>query len=127
MHGWVGEKGFPVFYRPSLAVVDGSDQHLAAKLMQNAMRYDTANNEDNWTRRGPDDNGIARFIPSRYFTTANQWFILSDKADHDLTMLIRIHPQFDTTVDFNTGNMLAKGRCRMITGFSSWFGVYGSK
>ena len=38
MHGWLGETGFPAFYTPRIAVVDGGDQHLAAKLMQNAMR-----------------------------------------------------------------------------------------
>ena len=127
MHGWLGETGFPAFYTPRLAIVDGSDQHLAAKLMRNAMRFDTANNEENWVRKGPDSNGIRTFIPSRYFTATNQWFILSEKRKHDLNMFIRIHPQFETNIDFSTGNFQAKGRARLTTSFGQWFGVYGSK
>ena len=127
MHGWLGETGFPAFYTPKIALVDGSDQHLAAKLMRNAMRYDSANDEENWTRKGPDSNGIGTYIPSRYFTSTNQWFILSEKRKHDLNMFIRIHPQFETHIDFSTGNFQAKGRARLTSSFGSWFGVYGSK
>ncbi len=127
MHGWLGETGFPIFYTPRLAIVDGSDQHLAAKLMRNAMRFDTANNEENWTRKGPDSNGITTYIPSRYFTATNQWFILSEKRKHDLNMFIRIHPQFETNIDFSTGNFQAKGRARLTSSFGMWLGVYGSK
>lgn len=126
-HAWKGEKGLPAFFTPKIAIVDTSDQFLAAKLMQNAMRYDTANREENWTRKGPDSNGIRMFIPSRYFTATNQWFVLSEKRRHDLNMFIRIHPQFETNVDFGTGNFQAKGRARLTSSFGAWFGAYGSK
>jgi len=126
-HGWYGEKGLPGFFTPKIAIVDGDDQFLAAKLFRNAMRYDTANNEENWTRQGPDDNGISKYIASRYFTAVNQWFILGAKGMHDLNLFIRIHPQFETHVDFATGNFQAKGRARLVSGFGRWFSAYGSK
>lgn len=126
-HAWTGEKGLPILSSPSMAIVHGDDQFKAAKLFRNAMRYDTANNEDNWIRRGPDDNGISKYIASRYFTATNQWFILSDKSGHDLNLLIRVQPQFETWVDPATGNFQAKARYRIVSGFSHWVGVYGSK
>lgn len=126
-HGWTGEKGLPAMATPRMAIVHGDDQFKAAKLFRNAMRYDTANNEDNWLRRGPDENGISKFIASRYFTSSNQWFILGDKSEHDLNMLIRVQPQFETWVDPATGSFQAKARYRIVSGFSHWFGVYGSK
>lgn len=126
-HGWTGEKGLPILVTPKIAIVHGNDQFKAAKLFRNAMRYDTANNENNWTRVGPDDNGINKYIASRYFTASNQWFILSDKASHDLNLFIRVQPQFETWVDPATGNYQAKARARLVSGFSHWLGVYGSK
>lgn len=126
-HGWTGEKGLPILVTPKTAIVHGDDQFKAAKLFKNAMRYDTANNENNWLRVGPDDNGISKFIASRYFTATNQWFILSDKASHDLNLFIRVQPQFETWVDPATGNFQAKARARLVSGFSHWLGVYGSK
>lgn len=126
-HSWTGEKGLPILVTPSMAIVHGDDQFKAARIFRNAERYDTANREDNWIRRGPDDNGISKYIASRYFTATNQWFILSDKASHDLNLVIRVQPQFETWVDPATGNFQAKSRSRLVSGFSHWMGVYGSK
>jgi hypothetical protein len=131
-HNWTGERGFPGMWVPEIAIVDNSDQFKAAKLFKNAMRYDTANHEENWVKKGPDDNGISAFIPSRYFTAANQWFILAKKGDplqgaHDLNMVIRVDPKFMTHVDPLTGNFIAWGRTRLITSYGRWQGVYGSK
>lgn len=126
-HKWTGEKGLPVLVSPSRAIVSGDDQFKAARLFRNAERHDTANREDNWIRRGPDDNGIGEYIASRYFTAQNQWFILGDKAAHDLNLFIRVQPQFMTWVDSATGNFQAKTRTRLISGFSHWIGLYGSK
>jgi hypothetical protein len=126
-HGWTGEKGFPAFFAPSLAIVDSSDQFLAARLFKNAMRYNTADHDENWVKQGPDSNGISTYIASRYFTATNQWFMLSEKRKHDLNMFIRVHPQFETNIDFVTGNFQAKGRARLTTSYGRWPGVYGSK
>ena len=127
IHAWTGEKGFPAFFTANRAIVDGNDQYLAARLFKNAMRYDTADHDENWIRKGPDENGISEYIPSRYFTATNQWFLVCPKGEHDLNMFIRIQPQFETSYDFNTGNFRAKGRTRLITSFGRWQGVYGSK
>jgi len=127
IHGWQGEKGFPAFFMPDMAIVDGDDQFLAARLFRNAMRFDTANNEENWVRQGPDSNGVSKYIPSRYFTATNQWFIISPKKQHDLRLHIRVQPQFETSIDFPTGNFLAKTRSRLVESFSRWPGIFGSK
>jgi hypothetical protein len=126
-HGIKGEKGLPAFFTPSMAIVDPSDQYTAAKIFRNAKEAGTADNDENWVRKGPDSNGVSSYLVSRYFTATNQWFLLSKKSEHDLNMFIRVHPQFETNVDFATGNFQAKGRARLVTSFGRWFGVYGSK
>lgn len=126
-HDWKDETGKPGYFVPSLAVVSTGDQFLAAKLLKNAMRYDTANHEENWVKQGPDSNGVSTFVPSRYFTASNQWFLLSEKSQHDLNLAVRIQPQFETHIEFSSGNFQAKGRASLISSFGRWFGVYGSK
>jgi hypothetical protein len=126
-HGWLGEKGLPSLHKPKMAIVDPSDQYTAAKIFRNAKEAGTADNDDNWVRRGPDSNGVSSYLVSRYFTATNQWFLLSAKDQHDLNMFIRVHPQFETNVDFATGNFQAKGRARLTSSFGRWYGVYGSK
>lgn len=126
-HDWKDETGKPGYFTPGTAIVSTADQFLAAKLLKNAMRYDTANHEENWTKQGPDSNGVSTFIPSRYFTAANQWFLVSAKAQHDLNLAVRIQPQFETHIEFSSGNFQAKGRASLISSFGRWFGVYGSK
>lgn len=126
IHAWTGEKGLPAFFTPSMAIVAGDDQFLASKLFKSAMRYDTADNDENWIRKGPDGNGISTVLSSRYFTSTNQWFILCPKDEHDLNMFIGVHPQFETNIDFATGNLQGKGRAVLYTSFGRWQGVYGS-
>lgn len=123
--GWKDQRGvMPIMSTPKLAICHYNYQHVAAKVFQNAMRYDTADWEENWVRKGPASNGVDTFIPSRYITNTKYWAILSDKSGHDLKIYNRVHPQFKTNVDFNTGNYMVKTRCRFQTGFSDWRGVY---
>lgn len=125
--GWKDQRGImPIVSTPNIAIVHYSYQHIAARIFQNAMRYDTADWDENWIRKGPADNGISTFIPSRYITNTKYWAILSKKADHDLKIYNRVHPQFKTNVDFQTGNYMVKSRMRFQPGFSDWRGFFGS-
>ena len=126
-HDWKDERGKPGYFVPRSALVSNSDQFLAAKLFKNATRYDTANREENWIKQGPDSNGVDTFVPSRYFSTKTQWYLLSGKEQHDLNLSVRIQPQFETHVEFASGNYQVKGRASLISSFGRWFGVYGSK
>lgn len=125
-HARLGENGLPRFVTPKMAIVDGSDQYEAARVFTNAMQAGTANNDNNYVRVGPDSNGISEFQSSRYFTDTNMWYILTDKAAHDLTLRVRINPEFQVGSDFRTDNFLARGYARMESGFFNYHQVYGS-
>lgn len=125
-YGWTGEKGLPSLHTPQKAIIHYNDQFKAARLFRNAERFDTANREDNWIKKGPDENGISEYIPSRYLTASNKWFIVAPKGEHSLNFFIRKQPSFETNVDFATGNFQVKTRWRGVSGFSDWRGVYGS-
>jgi len=126
-HDWKGEKGLPIFLNPSLAIVSGQDQFKAAEIFRNAgMQFGTAENNKNFVTTGPDGNSINKVVYSRYLTDTDRWFILSDKSQHTLNLVTRVNPEFQTDDDFYTGNVLARGYTRLISGFSDWRGVYGS-
>jgi len=123
-HAYKGEQGLPLYSVPSYAIVSGDDQYKAARVFKNAMQFDTANNEENWIKKGGDGNGIEKYVASRYFTDLDAWFLLG--KNHDLNLKVRVNPQFQTHTDFATGNFQAKGRARLISGFGYWFDTYGS-
>ena len=126
-YGWKDQRGvMPIQSTPRIAIGHYSYQHTMARIFQNAMRYDTADWDENWVRKGPADNGVSEFIPSRYITNTKYWALLSGKDGHDLKLYNRVDPQFKTNVDFQTGNYQVKVRCRFQTGFSDWRGGYYS-
>ena len=125
-HARVGENNQPRFITPQIAIVAGNDQYEAARVFRNAQKAGTADNDNNWVRVGPDANGIQDYIPSRYFTDTNMWFITSDKASHDLTLRVRVNPEFQVGSDFRTDNFLARGYARVEAGFFNWQYIYGS-
>ena len=125
-HTWKGEKGLPAMLTPKKALVSSNDQFIAARVFKNALLAGSADNDENWVRKGPDANGISEYLPSRYLNDTDRWFIFSDKAEHDMNLFVRKNPQFETNVDFATGNFQAKGRARIVSGFGRWYGVYGS-
>ena len=126
-HGWKDQRGvMPILAVPTMAVVSGDYQFIAARIFKNAMRYDTADNDENWIRKGPDGNGISTYLVSRYLTNTKYWFLLADKSEHDLNLFIRVQPEFQTSVDFQTGNYMVKCRARLQASHGDWRGVYGS-
>jgi hypothetical protein len=126
-HGWLGEKGLPILFNPSTAIVSGTDQFNASLIFKNAgAPPNTADRDKNFVTDGPDGNSINNLVISRYLTDTDSWFILSDKSQHNLRLVSRVEPEFEMADDFATGNVQAKGYARVISGFSDWRGVYGS-
>jgi hypothetical protein len=125
-HARVGENNLPRFVTPKMAILAGADQYEAARIFRNAMKADTGNNENNWVRVGPDSNGITDYLASRYLTDTNSWYLGTDKGDHDLTMRVRVNPEFQVGSDFRTDNFLARGYARLETGFFNYHQWYGS-
>ena len=125
-HARKGENGQPRLVTPKICVTTGAQQFEAAQIFRNAMKYDTANNSENWVRKGPDSNGITDYLPSRYITDAGFWILLTDKGTHDLTLRVRVNPEFQVGSDFRPDNYLARGYARVEAGFFNWQFAYGS-
>jgi hypothetical protein len=122
-----GEKNLPVHVTPKVLWGAGDQMYDFAKQTKNDMEPDSADRNKNYTRIGAVQGyGVSDFVPSRYADDTDMWFLLSDKANHSLNLFIRVNPEFEMGNDFSSGNIQAKGYCRLIAGFSDWRGVYGS-
>ena len=60
-----------------------------------------------------------------FLTDTNAWFILCDQ--HDLKWFWRRQLHTRTEEDFQTGDMLFKGRMRFVFGVNEWRGVHGNQ
>lgn len=127
-HALVDDKGLPEFKNPSQVIVSGQNQFPVSEIFKNGpMEFGTDQNNKNFViGSGPDGNGINDVVFSRYFDDDDMWFILSEKSEHSLRMVVRVRPEFDMADDFQTMNVQARGYTRLISGFSEWRGVYGS-
>jgi hypothetical protein len=126
-HALTTDKGLPAYLNPSMCIVSGNDQFNAAEIFQNgALEFGTADNNKNFVINGPDSNSVRKLVISRYFDDTDAWFIAADKSQHYAQLIMRTSPEFETTDDFYTGNVLVKTFFRMIAGFSTWQGWYGS-
>jgi hypothetical protein len=125
-HARVGENNQPRMVTPKVAVVAGADQFEAARIFRNAMKFNTGNNEENWVKMGPDSNGVSDYIPSRYLTDTNSWYLGTEKSVHDAVLKVRVNPEFQVSSDFRTDNYLARGYARVQSGFYNYHFWYGS-
>jgi hypothetical protein len=122
-----GEQNLPVHVTPKLLWGDGGQMFDFAKVTKNEYEPDSGDRNKNYTRQGAVSGfGVMDYVASRYASDTDAWFLLSDKANHSMNLVIRINPEFEMGNDFSSGNIQAKGYCRLIAGFSDWRGVYGS-
>lgn len=122
----VRENNQPTDITPRMAIVPVGDQFDAARIFRNAMKFNTANNENNWVRVGPDNNGVSEYLPSRYLADSDRWFMVTDKAEHDAVLKVIVNPEFQVGSDFRSDNFLARGYARMESGFYNYHYWYGS-
>jgi hypothetical protein len=122
-----GEKNLPVLLSPKTLWGDGGQMYEFAKQTKNEYEPDSGDRNKNYTRIGASDvGGVSDYIPSRYASDTDAWFLMSDKSQHSMNLFIRVNPEFEMGHDFSSGNIQAKGYARLISGFSDWRGVYGS-
>lgn len=69
--------------------------------------------------------GLLSVVVWPYLTDTNAWFVLCDT--HDMKWFWRRQLHTRTEEDFNTGDMLFKGRMRFSFGINEWRGIHGNQ
>lgn len=115
----VDENSIPIVVVPKTLLVTPTDVMVARELLGSEYKPYTQNNEINPTRVDKLSLEV-----NHYLTDADSWFVLADKSDHTLQMIVRTDLEFEYGDDFDTGDTKVKAFQRFYTGWTDWRGVY---
>lgn len=115
------ERGVPRPTQARLLVVPVTQRWKAEELLKSEYNPENANQQVNTV-----GNKGLNFMVNHYLTSTTAWFLLADKAQHDLRFIWRKKPQTMSWDDKNTGNALFKISMRIAATFFDWRGVYGN-
>ena len=117
----VDESNLNIALEPSLLVVPSQNRWLAAELTESKFDPESAENRIN----ALSDIGISWFA-TPFITDTDSFFLLSEKANHDLMFIWRLRPETDDTVDFDTKALKFSAIQRFSVHFNDPHGVVGS-
>ena len=117
----VGDRNELLDLNPKILLVPPQLERTAFELLKSSGRPDTANRADNWL----NTQGLQMIVWNR-LTDTNAWFLLTDKAYHNLLYYNRQELETDSDRDFNTKDLLYSVMTRFSVGWADWRGVFGT-
>lgn len=117
----VDESNMNIALEPRLLVVPAQNRWTAAELVESQFDPESAENAVNPLA----DVGLSWFA-SPFITDTDSFFVLADKAQHDLNFIWRLRPETDDTIDFDTKSLKFSVIQRFSVNFNDWRGVVGS-
>jgi len=118
---WTNDNDLPLLIRPKFVVSGPGQRAIIGQTLGTEKEPFVADNEINAVREWE----LQRLI-LHYLSDSDAWFILSRPVDHFMKMFWRKRPAFRNYDDPNTGNARFLVRFRLSTGFTHWWGTYGS-
>jgi phage major head subunit gpT-like protein len=94
-------------------------RYTMKELVETSLKPNTNDNNIN-----PVNDLDLKHMVWHYLTDDKAWFLLGDR--HFVNFYWRERPQFDSAMDFDTGDAKFKMTYRHSLGHSDWRGVYGS-
>jgi hypothetical protein len=117
----VGDRNELIDLNPTTLLIPPHLERTAHELIKSAGRPDTANRADNWL----NTQGL-RIIVWNRLTDTDAWFLLTDKARHNLIYYNRLELESDSDRDFNSKDQIYSVVTRFSVGWADWRGVFGS-
>lgn len=121
--------GKKIVIRPQVLCVPPELEFLAHELLESQMKpqASTASNltEENAVNAIRGRYGL-RVEVLDYLTDSDAFFLIGDKADHNLWWYWRKRPQVSSDMEFKSDIALLKIKARWAVGYSDWKGVAGS-
>jgi len=118
---WTNDNDLPLMIMPKYVVSGPRQRKIITEVLGSTQRPFTADNEINAVREWELEKMILH-----YLTDTDAWWILSRPADHFMKWFWRVRPTFRNYDDPDTGNARFLTRFRASSGFTHWWGVYGS-
>jgi hypothetical protein len=121
MHTLVDERKKPIIMEPAVLVVHPNLEWKAKELLMSPYDPETANRNINPIY----GIGLSYYV-SRFVTSETAWFLLTEKAFHDLRIIWFTKPKNNSYTDENVEAMIFKVSMRFLATFWNWRGVVGS-
>lgn len=118
--------GNKLMINPKKLVVPSELEYLAYELLRSSYLPDTANGYNNVNSMGP--SGLYKIEPQcwEYLTDSDGWFLMADKADHEIYQFWSKRPEIKQEIDFKTDVALTRILARWDVGYSDWRGISGT-
>lgn len=126
----VNERNIPTPIQPKIVIIPKNLRWVAEKLNLSEYRVGSMDNDINTIGPkgvipGPNP-GRLQFSVNHFLTSTTAYFMLGDKADHDLRFIWRRRLQSKAQDDFNTDSWLYKITARLTADFFHYRGVAGN-
>lgn len=118
---WTNDNDLPLLMKPKFVVSGPGQRRIIGQTLGSEKEPFTADNEINAVREWE----LQRMI-LHYLDDPDAWWVLSRQQDHFLKWFWRVRPRFRNYDDPSTGNARFLTRFRCSSGFTHWWGVYGS-
>lgn len=114
--------GLKVSIRAKCLITAVEQQFEVTRILDSALRVDTANNDVNAIKA---IGAIPEYAVNHYLTDTDAFYVITDVQD-GLKWFDREAAEFSKDEDFDTDNAKAKGYMRFSAGWTDPRGVYGS-
>lgn len=115
--------GNKIMIKPKTLLLPSELEYLGYELLHST--YLPEGSLNNVNSMGPQ--GIFNIAPQawEYLTDADGYFLVADKADHDMYWFWAKQPEIQSEVDFKTNVLMTRVLARWAVGYSDWRGVAG--
>lgn len=117
----VNDNGIPAPLRPKLVIVPPALRFEAETLLKSQYNPENANQQVNTV-----GNKGVEFMVCHYLTSSTAWFVVADKSDHDLQLLVRKPLALKSTDDFDTRSAKFRAVMRAEASFWDFRGVFAN-
>ena len=118
----VNEKGVPTPIKPSLLICPPEKRFLAETYLKN--EYDPEETISGIINT-VGNKGVS-FMVSHYLTSTTAWFLLTDKANHDLNFFVRKPIALKNFDEPRKRIAVFQATMRCTADFVNWYGTYGN-
>jgi len=121
MEEWKNDEDLPLMIKPKWVISGPAQRKIIVQTLGSEKEPFVADNEINAIREWELQKMILHYLDDE-----DAWWVTSPKQNHFMKMFWRIRPVFRNFDDNDTGNAKFVVRFRLSTGFTHWWGVYGS-
>jgi hypothetical protein len=121
MRKWKTHEGRPAQFKPTGIIIGPDLLPEVWDAVTNPKVPESNANAQNWVNQAS-----LNIMETDWLAGTKWWFVVCSKSEHQLNFFWRVRLSFENDTHFDMDDMRYKGRFRATSGFTSWWGVYGT-